>query len=58
VLDDTAGVTPQVGTVDTAANTLARGDIVTIVRTYTAGGAPTPMDNTHCGISWEENLAT
>ena len=56
VLDDTAGTTPQVGTVDTAANTLARGDIVTIVRTYTAGGAPTPMANTHCGIAWEENL--
>lgn len=56
VLDDAAGVTPQVGTVDTAANTLARGDIVTIVRTYTAGGGPTPMANTHCGIAWEENL--
>jgi len=56
VLDDSAGTTAQVGTVDTAANTLARGDIVTIVRTYTAGGAPTPMANTHCGIAWEETL--
>lgn len=67
VLDNAAGTTPVVGAVDTAvntlagavdtaANTLARGDIVTIVRTYTAGGAPTPIANTHCGIAWEETL--
>ena len=55
-LDNAAGTTLQSGTIDAAANTIARGDLITIVRTYTAGGAPTPMANTHVGIAWEENL--
>ena len=56
-IDSTSGTTPEVGTVDTAANTLARGDLITVVRTYTAGGGPTPMAGTHLGIRWEENLS-
>lgn len=42
-VDDTDGTDVVSGTIDTAANTLAAGDKVEIVFTYTAGGAPTPM---------------
>jgi len=42
-LDDTTGTNLVVGALNPAAVAFAQGDIVTIVRTYVAGGAPTPM---------------
>lgn len=43
VLDDAAGVGYVAGAVDVAANTFTAGDVITVVKTYVAGGAPTPM---------------
>lgn len=56
-LDDAAGTTLQTATVDTTADDLAAGDVVTVVRTYTAGGGPTPMTDTFVAIDYEETLA-
>jgi hypothetical protein len=53
VLDDTAGILVQTGTLDPAAVAIAAGDVVTISRVYTAGGAPTPMANTTVSFFFE-----
>jgi len=45
-LDAAATTVVQSGTIDTAANSFSAGDIISIVRVYTAGGGPTPMVNT------------
>ncbi len=45
-LDDTAGTTVQSGTLDSLAIAFAENDLITVARTYTAGGGPTPMANT------------
>ena len=46
-IDDTVVIdTPEAGVVNTAANTFAAGDLIRVVRTYVAGGAPTPMSST------------
>ena len=54
-LDDAAGTTATPGVVDAAAAAFVAGDVITIVRTYTAGGGPTPMLNTTltAGISFD-----
>jgi len=55
-IDDTY---PAVGTlvdglIDSAHKAFAKGDMISIVRTYVAGGAPTPMADTQVlpGIKW------
>jgi len=51
VLDDTSDVKTQLRlSVDPAKRFIPRGSIVTVVRDYTAGGAPTPITNTKCVI--------
>jgi len=55
-LDAAAGIVVQAGVVDTAANSFVAGDTITIVRTYTAGGAPTPMTGTSVTIGYQEAL--
>jgi len=53
-IDDSSGTSVEDGAIDTAANTLAADDVVDIVRTYTAGGGPTPMADTLVSIGYEE----
>ena len=57
VLDAAATTVLQVGTVDTAADDFVAGDLIQIVRTYTAG-TPTPITDTNVTIDYEEILAT
>jgi hypothetical protein len=45
--------TPVAGTVDTAANTFAAGDLIRVVRVHTPGGAPTPMLDTVCTVEYQ-----
>jgi len=42
--------TPVAGVIDPAVNAFAAGDLIYIVRVYTAGGGPTPMRDTAIGI--------
>ncbi|MFA4971259.1 MAG: hypothetical protein WC683_01515 [bacterium] len=50
-VDDTTVIdTPVAGVVDAAANAFAAGELITVVRTYVAGGGPTPMRDTVCDI--------
>jgi len=51
VLDDTSGTDVQDGALDSLAVGLQEGDKVTIERTYTAGGGPTPMADTLVTVS-------
>jgi hypothetical protein len=45
-LDDAAGTTAQTAVVNAAADDFVAGNVITVVRTYVAGGGPTPMANT------------
>jgi len=50
-LDDAAGTDVQSGTIATAA--FSAGDKVTVARTYTAGGSPTPMTDTAVTVGFK-----
>jgi len=51
-IDDSIAVgTPVAGTIDTTANTFAAGDLIEVIRTYAAGGAPTPMTDTFATVT-------
>jgi len=50
--DDTAVLdTPVAAAIDPAANTFAVGDKIEVIRTYTPGGAPTPMVGTDATVA-------
>ncbi|NIV93801.1 hypothetical protein GWN42_13630 [candidate division KSB1 bacterium] len=51
-IDDSSGTTAEDLNIDDTANDLAAGDIVTIERTYTAGGGPTPMTDSAVSIDF------
>jgi hypothetical protein len=54
-IDDAATTTVVEGTIDAAANDFVRGDVIAIVRTYVAGGGPTPMADTVVSVAYELN---
>lgn len=43
MVDNAAATGYVTGTVDPTANTFTAGDVITVVKTYVAGGAPAPM---------------
>ena len=43
LVDNAAGTNYVAGTVDPAANTFTAGDVITVVKTYVAGGGAAPM---------------
>jgi hypothetical protein len=49
-LDAAATTVAQAGTIDTAADDIAAGDIITVVFAYTAGGGPTRIVDTLCRV--------
>ena len=52
VIDDTIALdTPVAGVIDPTANTFAAGSKIEIVRTYVAGGGPTPMAATDATVA-------
>ena len=51
-IDNSSGTTVQNGTLDSAAVDFAAGDVISIERTYTAGGGPTPMANTLVEVAY------
>lgn len=52
-IDNASGLNVVAGTVDLAADDFVAGDVITIVRTYAAGGAPTPIVNTVVDVAYE-----
>ncbi len=52
-VDNAAGITVVLGTVDGAADDFVAGDVIRVARVYTAGGGPTPMALTSAVINWE-----
>jgi hypothetical protein len=52
-IDNASGLNVVTGTVNAAANTIAAGDVITIVRTYVPGGGPTPIVNTVVDVAYE-----